>query len=130
MDYFSIRFDTVIKSKSINLSNYFEALYFLIYYRYDCDLDNSSNIKRVEEDTLSMIKITKDDPLYKIIFDLIHYEMRMALPIKDINSYNETKLINAYNRCIERYLSYDKSLIDFIKIRFNKEFSTKLIYNI
>jgi hypothetical protein len=115
MSYFSVRFDKIIRSNKINLNNYFEVLYYLIYHRYNCKLDNSSNIKKVEKDTLLMIKIKKDDPLYNTIRDLIHYELRMALPIKDINSYNKTKLIDAYNRCIERYLLYDISVIDFIR---------------
>ena len=129
MNYFTDHFDIIIRS-NINLNNYFESLYYLIYYRFNCKLDNSSNIQLIVKNALNMLNIKKDNPLYKTITDLIHYEIRIALPIKYIDSYKETNLINALNRCIERYLSYDKSLIKFIRLAFNKEFSTKLIYNL
>ena len=48
MNYFSVQFDKVMQSNTINLNDYIEALYHLIYYRYDCNLDNSSNIKKLK----------------------------------------------------------------------------------
>lgn len=67
---------------------------------------------------LDMMKIYKCDPSYKIIKELIHYEIRMALPIKDPNSYNKDKLNNALEYCINRYLEYDSSLSVIILDKF------------
>jgi hypothetical protein len=126
MDIFTILFGEVLKDKTFNKQLYFEALYYLIYYRYKCDLSNSKNIEKLEFDFLDTMNINKNDLLYKPIKKLLHYEIRTALPIKDTNSYNEEELIDALNRCIKRYKSYDSKLLYYMS--FNREFATKLIY--
>lgn len=126
MDSFTILFDKVIKDKNFDKKLYFEALYYLIYYRYKCDLSNSKNIEKLEFDFLDTMKINKYDSLYKSLKELLHYEIRTALPIKDTNSYNEEELIDALNRCIKRYKNYDSKLL--YHMSFNREFATKLIY--
>ena len=125
MSYLLEKFDKVI---SINLRKYFEALYHLIYNRFDCNLDNSHNIQKLEEESLYIMNINSSDLLYKTIKELIHFEIRLAIPIKDINSYKEKELICALNKCIRRYLTHDQSLIVYIRPAFDKQFASKLIY--
>jgi len=115
---------------TINLYFYFNALYRLICNRYDCVLDNAKNIARLEKDFCNDLGISTSDSNYIIIKQLAHYEIRMALPIKDVNSYKEKDLIGALNKCINRYLKIDPYLFEYIKYGFNKEFVSKLIYEI
>ena len=115
---------------TINLYFYFDALYKLICNRYDCMLDNAKNIAKLEKDFCNNLAVVTSDPNYIIIKQLAHYEIRMALPIKDVNSYKEKDLIDALNKCISRYLHIDPYLVEYIKYGFNKEFVYKLIYEI